>query len=151
MTSIRYLITSVTSFFSYSTLFYFFLCLQEETCDVLFAADVHYTGSIEHTQSLPASSTEQPFCPVCLGILPNLVSKCFIFWKCLHLGVYFFNHWAHLLCDSLQHVRDFHLHSFSSKMFVTSILTYKSKSLPFAINYSMWWLRPWEYHILAFI
>uniref|UniRef100_A0A3Q7FUV3 Serine-threonine kinase receptor-associated protein n=1 Tax=Solanum lycopersicum TaxID=4081 RepID=A0A3Q7FUV3_SOLLC len=40
-----------------------FSSLEEETCDVLFAADVHYTGSIEHTQSLPASSTEQPFCP----------------------------------------------------------------------------------------
>ncbi|KAG5619047.1 hypothetical protein H5410_018871 [Solanum commersonii] len=40
-----------------------FSSLEEETCNVLFAADVHYTGSIEHAQSLPASSTEQPFCP----------------------------------------------------------------------------------------
>ncbi|KAF3676589.1 Acetylornithine aminotransferase, mitochondrial [Capsicum annuum] len=43
-----------------------FSSLEEETCNVLFAADVHYTGSIEHTQSTPASSTEQPFCAVCL-------------------------------------------------------------------------------------
>uniref|UniRef100_A0A0V0HKR6 Putative ovule protein n=1 Tax=Solanum chacoense TaxID=4108 RepID=A0A0V0HKR6_SOLCH len=62
-----------------------FSSLEEETCNVLFAADVHYTGSIEHTQSLPASSTEQPFCPVCLerldqdtsGILTTICNHSF--------------------------------------------------------------------------
>lgn len=42
--------------------------IQEETCHVLFTGDVHYTGSIERLQTAPPSSTEQPSCPVCLGI-----------------------------------------------------------------------------------
>lgn len=62
-----------------------FSSLEEGTCNVLFAADVHYTGSIEHTQSIPASSTEQPFCPVCLerldqdtsGILTTICNHSF--------------------------------------------------------------------------
>lgn len=45
-----------------------FLCLQVEACHVLFTFDVQYTGSIEHAQSTPASSTEQPSCVVCLGL-----------------------------------------------------------------------------------
>lgn len=36
---------------------------------MLFAVDVQYTGSIEHAQTSPASLTEQPSCPVCLGML----------------------------------------------------------------------------------
>ena len=35
---------------------------------MLFTVDVQYTGSIEHAQASPASSTEQPTCPVCLGM-----------------------------------------------------------------------------------
>lgn len=62
-----------------------FSSLEEEMCNVFFAADVHYTGSIEHTQSIPASSTEQPFCPVCLerldqdtsGILTTICNHSF--------------------------------------------------------------------------
>lgn len=42
--------------------------IQEETCHVLFTGDVHYTGSIERLQTSAPSSTEQPSCPVCLGI-----------------------------------------------------------------------------------
>ncbi|KAH7858342.1 hypothetical protein Vadar_022701 [Vaccinium darrowii] len=43
-----------------------FSSLEMEACHVLFTFDVQYTGSIEHAQSTPASSTEQPSCPVCL-------------------------------------------------------------------------------------
>jgi len=43
-----------------------FSSLEVEACHVLFTFDVQYTGSIEHAQSTPASSTEQPSCPVCL-------------------------------------------------------------------------------------
>lgn len=78
----KYLITSTSSFILHSWFCFFACALQDETCNVFFAADVHYTGSIERTQSIPASSTEQPFCPVCLGIFPNLVSKWSnLFWK----------------------------------------------------------------------
>lgn len=35
---------------------------------MLFTIDVQYTGSIERAQASPVSSTEQPSCPVCLGI-----------------------------------------------------------------------------------
>lgn len=35
---------------------------------MLFTLDVQYTGSIEHAQASPANLTEQPTCPVCLGI-----------------------------------------------------------------------------------
>lgn len=35
---------------------------------MLFTVDVQYTGSIEHAQASPTSSTEQPTCPVCLGM-----------------------------------------------------------------------------------
>lgn len=42
-------------------------CKQEETCRMFFTVDIQYTGSIEHTQPSPASSTEPPSCPVCLG------------------------------------------------------------------------------------
>ncbi|KAF7148878.1 hypothetical protein RHSIM_Rhsim03G0186500 [Rhododendron simsii] len=44
-----------------------FSSLKVEACQVLFTFDVQYTGSIEHAQSTPASSTEQPSCVVCLG------------------------------------------------------------------------------------
>ncbi|CAK9142015.1 unnamed protein product [Ilex paraguariensis] len=43
-----------------------FSSLEVETCRVLFTVDVQYTGSIEHAHSSPASSMEQPSCPVCL-------------------------------------------------------------------------------------
>ncbi|KAH9667268.1 BRAP2 RING ZnF UBP domain-containing protein 2 [Citrus sinensis] len=46
-----------------------FNSLEEEVCHVLFTVDVQftgYTGSLEHVQPAPASSTEQPSCPVCL-------------------------------------------------------------------------------------
>lgn len=43
-----------------------FSSLEVEACHVLFTFDVQYTGSIEHAQSTPASSTEQPSCVVCL-------------------------------------------------------------------------------------
>ncbi|KAG5523256.1 hypothetical protein RHGRI_035173 [Rhododendron griersonianum] len=39
-----------------------FSSLEVEACHVLFTFDVQYTGSIEHAQSTPASSTEQPSC-----------------------------------------------------------------------------------------
>jgi BRCA1-associated protein len=38
---------------------------------VLFTVDVQFTGysgSLEHTKPSPASTTEQPSCPVCLGM-----------------------------------------------------------------------------------
>ncbi|WJZ97248.1 hypothetical protein VitviT2T_015868 [Vitis vinifera] len=44
-----------------------FSSLEVDVCRVLFTVDVQYTGSIEHAQASPASSTEQPTCPVCLG------------------------------------------------------------------------------------
>ncbi|PON34697.1 BRCA1-associated [Trema orientale] len=44
-----------------------FSSLEAEVCRVLFTVDVQYTGSIEHAQPSPASSAEQPTCPVCLG------------------------------------------------------------------------------------
>ncbi|KAK6127986.1 hypothetical protein DH2020_038288 [Rehmannia glutinosa] len=40
-----------------------FSSLEEETCRMFFTVDIQYTGSIEHSQSSPASSTEQPSCP----------------------------------------------------------------------------------------
>ncbi|TXG70138.1 hypothetical protein EZV62_005073 [Acer yangbiense] len=46
-----------------------FNSLEVEVCHVLFTVDVQFTGysgSLEHTQPSPASSTEQPSCPVCL-------------------------------------------------------------------------------------
>ncbi|KAF6166909.1 hypothetical protein GIB67_020138 [Kingdonia uniflora] len=56
-----------------------------EVCHVHFAVDVQYTGSIEHEQSSPATSTEQPTCPVCLerldqdmgGILTTICNHSF--------------------------------------------------------------------------
>lgn len=39
-----------------------------EACRILFTVDVQYTGSIEHAQASSGSSTEQPSCPVCLGM-----------------------------------------------------------------------------------
>ncbi|KAL6952141.1 BRAP2 RING ZnF UBP domain-containing protein 2 [Sarracenia purpurea var. burkii] len=45
-----------------------FSSLEVEACHVLFTVDVQYTGSIEHAQTSPASSAEQPTCPVCLGL-----------------------------------------------------------------------------------
>ncbi|KAM7475873.1 hypothetical protein LguiB_023116 [Lonicera macranthoides] len=45
-----------------------FSSLEVEACHILFTVDVQYTGSIEHAQTSPASSTEQASCPVCLGI-----------------------------------------------------------------------------------
>ncbi|KAE8700610.1 3-isopropylmalate dehydrogenase 2 [Hibiscus syriacus] len=72
-----------------------FNSLEEEVCRVLFTLDVQftgYTGSLDHVQSHPASSTEQPSCPVCLerldqdasGILTTICIKgdmLFIHWK----------------------------------------------------------------------
>ncbi|XP_024028389.1 BRCA1-associated protein isoform X2 [Morus notabilis] len=43
-----------------------FSSLEAEVCCVFFTVDVQYTRSIEHTQASPASSAEQPTCPVCL-------------------------------------------------------------------------------------
>ncbi|XP_062119453.1 BRAP2 RING ZnF UBP domain-containing protein 2-like [Humulus lupulus] len=46
-----------------------FSSLQEEVCRVYFTENVHYrTGSIEHSQESPASSTDQPTCVVGLGM-----------------------------------------------------------------------------------
>ncbi|XP_038993341.1 BRAP2 RING ZnF UBP domain-containing protein 2-like isoform X2 [Hibiscus syriacus] len=65
-----------------------FSSLEEEVCRVLFTLDVQftgYTGSLDHVQSPPASSTEQPSCPVCLerldqdasGILTTICNHSF--------------------------------------------------------------------------
>ncbi|XP_017254931.1 BRAP2 RING ZnF UBP domain-containing protein 2 isoform X1 [Daucus carota subsp. sativus] len=62
-----------------------FSSLEEEACHMLFTVDVQYTGSIEHAQALPVSSTEQPSCPVCLerldqdtsGILTTICNHSF--------------------------------------------------------------------------
>ncbi|XP_059644479.1 BRAP2 RING ZnF UBP domain-containing protein 2 isoform X2 [Cornus florida] len=62
-----------------------FSSLEVEACCVLFMVDVQYTGSIEHAQTSPASSTEQPSCPVCLekldqdmgGILTTICNHSF--------------------------------------------------------------------------
>ncbi|KAG8494795.1 hypothetical protein CXB51_012540 [Gossypium anomalum] len=65
-----------------------FNSLEEELCRVLFTLDVQftgYTGSLDHGQSPPASSTEQPSCPVCLerldqdasGILTTICNHSF--------------------------------------------------------------------------
>ncbi|XP_022714761.1 BRCA1-associated protein-like isoform X2 [Durio zibethinus] len=54
-----------------------FNSLEEEACRVLFTVDVQftgYTGSVDHVQSPPASSTEQPSCPVCLERLDQEAS-----------------------------------------------------------------------------
>ncbi|KAF3947181.1 hypothetical protein ACB098_05G074800 [Castanea mollissima] len=51
-----------------------FSSLEVEVCRVLFTVDVQYTGSIEHAQASPASSTEQPTCPVCLERLDQEMS-----------------------------------------------------------------------------
>ncbi|KAL8099089.1 hypothetical protein AgCh_031680 [Apium graveolens] len=62
-----------------------FSSLEEEACHMLFAVDVQYTGSVEHAQASPVSSTEQPSCPVCLerldqdtsGILTTICNHSF--------------------------------------------------------------------------
>ncbi|KAK6267710.1 hypothetical protein QUC31_011870 [Theobroma cacao] len=65
-----------------------FNSLEEEVCRVLFTVDVQFTGysgSLDHVQSPPASSTEQPSCPVCLerldqdtsGILTTICNHSF--------------------------------------------------------------------------
>ncbi|XVF24714.1 hypothetical protein REPUB_Repub13aG0151100 [Reevesia pubescens] len=65
-----------------------FNSLEEEVCRVLFTVDVQftgYTGSLDNVQSPPASSTEQPSCPVCLerldqdasGILTTICNHSF--------------------------------------------------------------------------
>ncbi|KAI3463441.1 hypothetical protein Pfo_020104 [Paulownia fortunei] len=62
-----------------------FSSLEEETCRMFFTVDIQYTGSIEHSQPSPASSTEQPSCPVCLerldqdtgGILTTICNHSF--------------------------------------------------------------------------
>lgn len=51
-----------------------FSSLEVDVCRVLFTVDVQYTGSIEHAQASPASSTEQPTCPVCLERLDQDIS-----------------------------------------------------------------------------
>ncbi|GAV70916.1 zf-UBP domain-containing protein/BRAP2 domain-containing protein/zf-RING_2 domain-containing protein [Cephalotus follicularis] len=62
--------------------------LEAEVCHVLFTVDVQFTGysgSLEHAQSSPATSTEQPSCPVCLerldqdtsGILTTICNHSF--------------------------------------------------------------------------
>ncbi|KAF5466813.1 hypothetical protein F2P56_016708 [Juglans regia] len=51
-----------------------FSSLEAEVCCVLFTVDVQYTGSIEHEQATPASSTDQPACPVCLERLDQDMS-----------------------------------------------------------------------------
>ncbi|XP_043817934.1 BRAP2 RING ZnF UBP domain-containing protein 2-like isoform X2 [Manihot esculenta] len=48
--------------------------LEEDNCCVLFIVDIQFTGysgSLD-TQPSPASTTEQPSCPVCLGIQEDL-------------------------------------------------------------------------------
>ncbi|PIN18675.1 Cytoplasmic Zn-finger protein BRAP2 (BRCA1 associated protein) [Handroanthus impetiginosus] len=62
-----------------------FSSLEEESCHVFFTVDIQYTGSIEHSQPTPASSMEQPSCPVCLerldqdtgGILTTICNHSF--------------------------------------------------------------------------
>ncbi|XP_057474441.1 BRAP2 RING ZnF UBP domain-containing protein 2-like isoform X3 [Actinidia eriantha] len=62
-----------------------FSSLEVEACHVLFTVDFQYTGSIEHAQTSPASSTEQSTCPVCLerldqdtsGILTTICNHSF--------------------------------------------------------------------------
>lgn len=62
-----------------------FSSLEVEACRVLFTVDIQYTGSIEHSQSSPVSSLEQPSCPVCLerldqdmgGILTTICNHSF--------------------------------------------------------------------------
>ncbi|KAF9589187.1 hypothetical protein IFM89_019696 [Coptis chinensis] len=62
-----------------------FSSLEVEICCILFTVDVQYTGSIERAQTSPASSTEQPTCPVCLerldqdmgGILTTICNHSF--------------------------------------------------------------------------
>ncbi|XVE91241.1 hypothetical protein DITRI_Ditri20bG0138100 [Diplodiscus trichospermus] len=54
-----------------------FSSLEDEVCQVLFTVDVQftgYTGSLDHVQCSPASSTEQPSCPVCLERLDRNAS-----------------------------------------------------------------------------
>ncbi|XP_022954178.1 BRCA1-associated protein [Cucurbita moschata] len=48
--------------------------LEAEVCRVFFMVDVQYTASIEHAHASPASSTEQPTCPVCLDRLDQETS-----------------------------------------------------------------------------
>ncbi|CAM8993468.1 unnamed protein product [Rhodiola kirilowii] len=62
-----------------------FSSLEEETCYMLFTEDVQYTGSVEHTQPSPTSSTEYATCAVCLerldqdasGILTTICNHSF--------------------------------------------------------------------------
>ncbi|XP_011082084.1 BRCA1-associated protein [Sesamum indicum] len=62
-----------------------FSSLEEESCRMFFTVDIQYTGSIEHSQHSPASSIEQPSCPVCLerldqdtgGILTTICNHSF--------------------------------------------------------------------------
>lgn len=62
-----------------------FSSLEAEVCRVQFVVDVQYTGSIEHAHASPASSAEQPNCPVCLerldqdtgGILTTICNHSF--------------------------------------------------------------------------
>ncbi|OVA12903.1 zinc finger protein [Macleaya cordata] len=62
-----------------------FSSMEVEVCRVLFTVDVQYTASIEHAHTSPASSTEQPSCPVCLerldqdmgGILTTICNHSF--------------------------------------------------------------------------
>ncbi|KAJ6353335.1 hypothetical protein OIU76_002368 [Salix suchowensis] len=65
-----------------------FNSLEEEVCRVLFTVDVQFTGysgSLEHNQQSPTSTTEQPSCPVCLerldqdmgGILTTICNHSF--------------------------------------------------------------------------
>eukprot|EP00268_Persea_americana_P038037 TRINITY_DN3769_c1_g1_i1.p1 TRINITY_DN3769_c1_g1~~TRINITY_DN3769_c1_g1_i1.p1 ORF type:complete len:514 (-),score=103.97 TRINITY_DN3769_c1_g1_i1:629-2116(-) len=62
-----------------------FSSLEVDACRVLYTMDVQYTGSIEHVQTSLASSTEQPYCPVCLerldqdtsGILTTICNHSF--------------------------------------------------------------------------
>ncbi|GFZ11863.1 isopropylmalate dehydrogenase 2 [Actinidia rufa] len=52
-----------------------FSSLEVEACHVLFTVDVQYTGSIEHAQTSPASSTEQPTRPGCLEVEKETVRE----------------------------------------------------------------------------
>ncbi|KAI3982145.1 hypothetical protein MKX01_019051 [Papaver californicum] len=62
-----------------------FSSMEVEVCHVLFTVDVQFTASIEHAHTSPASSTEQPSCPVCLerldqemgGILTTICNHSF--------------------------------------------------------------------------
>lgn len=68
----------------------FFFDIQVEICRILYTVDVQYTGykgSAEHIQTSPLSLSEQPSCPVCLGICFSFLhcTICPLWWFRVHL------------------------------------------------------------------